>query len=199
MRAAPPSGAAAGGVPGPAAPSGLVTGLSERRTTRWAPLAPAGIAGVLAGIVAKAGDESGWRWAADLGNCPAAWVLAVALIGWSAPSAVAAALRSGMFFAAMTVAYYAWAAEVLDVGWDVRLLVAWLLLSATAVPVTGAGVQWAPRRAGWFAGGLLGVPAEPVLGSGAARQTWLIWTDSAPDLPAVWLAPHVLDLLHRFV
>jgi hypothetical protein len=38
------------------------------------------------------------------------------------PAPAAAARRSGVFFAAMTVAYYAWAAEVLGSGWDVRLL-----------------------------------------------------------------------------
>ena len=60
-------------------------------------------AGLLAGVAAKAGDESGWRWAADLGTYPAAWVLAVALIGWAAPSPGVAALRSGISFAAMTL------------------------------------------------------------------------------------------------
>jgi len=43
--------------------------------------------GVLAGVAAKAADESGWRWAADLGSYPAAWVLAVAVIGRSATRA----------------------------------------------------------------------------------------------------------------
>ncbi|TFV44632.1 hypothetical protein [Blastococcus sp. TF02A-35] len=43
--------------------------------------AAAALAGVLAGVAAKAADESGWQWAADLGTYPAAWVLAVALLG----------------------------------------------------------------------------------------------------------------------
>lgn len=37
------------------------------------------LVGGLAGIAAKAADESGVRGAADLGSYPAAWVLAVAL------------------------------------------------------------------------------------------------------------------------
>jgi len=49
------------------------------------------VAGVLAGIAAKAADESGRRWAADLGSYPAAWVLAVALIGRCAGTPRAAA------------------------------------------------------------------------------------------------------------
>jgi len=192
-------------------------------------------AGVLAGIAAKAGDESGWRWAADLGSYPAAWVLAVAVLGWAAPSRGTAALRAAVFFAAMTVAYYGWAAEAFGFGWHVRLLVAWLLLSATAVPATGAVVQWATRRPGGLPGALLGVPAGLVLGSGAVREAWLSWEHPASELsarpvqtiaelvtvlalvavlprhrstrlwavlcalPATWLAPQVLGLLHQLV
>ena len=130
----------------------------------------AALAGVLAGIAAKAGDESGWRWAADLGSYPAAWVLVVALVGWRAPSLPAAAARAGVFFAGMTVAYYAWAALVLHFGWDVRLLVAWLVLSATAVPVTAAGVHLATRRSGWLPGALLAAAAGITLGGGALTE-----------------------------
>ncbi len=214
---------------------GPVTATPEVTARRRAPLALAVLAGLLAGVAAKAGDESGWRWAADLGSYPAAWVLVVALIGWRAPSLPAAGLRSGVFFAAMTVAYYGWAALVLDFGWQADLLVIWLFLSATAVPATGVTVHWATRRSGWLPGALLGVPAGLVLGSGGARQTWLAWQDQALAMagrpvqalaevvtalvlvlllprdhrtrlwaaacavPAVWLAPQVLDLLHRWV
>jgi hypothetical protein len=134
---------------------------------RTAVLPLLGLAGLVAGVAAKAADESGRRWAADLGSYPAAWVLAVALIGWVAPSPRAAAVRAGVFFAAMTVAYYAWAALVLDFGWDVRLLVAWLVLSATAVPLTAAAVRWATRRAGWLPGAVLAMAAGTTLGGGA--------------------------------
>lgn len=122
-------------------------------------LLAAALLGVLAGVLAKAADESGRSWAADLGSYPAAWVLAVALLGWSAPTWAAAVSRSAVFFAAMTVAYYAWAAEVLDFGWDVRLLVIWLLLSVTAVPATAVAVWWVTRRAGVLPGALLGLAA----------------------------------------
>lgn len=142
-----------------------------------------GALGLLTGVLAKAGDESGRQWAADLGTYPAAWVLAVALIGWWAPTARAAAVRAGTFFAAMAVAYYAWAALVLDFGWSSRLLVAWVALSATAVPATGAVVHWATRRSGPLAGGLLGVPAGLVLGSGAAHEWWRAWVRGDLALP----------------
>ena len=124
-------------------------------------------AGLLAGAAAKAGDESGWRWAADLGSYPAAWVLAVALIGWAAASVRAAALRAGVFFAAMTVAYYGWAAVVLGFGWDLRLLVAWLVLSATAVPLVAAAASWSTRRTGPLPAALLALAAGITLGGGA--------------------------------
>ncbi|RBY94413.1 hypothetical protein DQ244_03610 [Blastococcus sp. TBT05-19] len=108
-------------------------------------LLPGAAAGALAGVAAKAADESGWRWAADLGSYPAAWVLVVALIGHLAPSLPAAAMRAGTFFAAMTLAYYAWAAVVLGFGWN-RLLPIWLALSATAVAAVAAAVRWAAGR-----------------------------------------------------
>ena len=85
--------------------------------------------------------------------------LAVALIGWSAPGPGAAALRSAAFFAAMTVGYYGWAALVLGFGWSPRLPVAWLVLSATAVPAVGVGVHWATRRSGALPGALLALAA----------------------------------------
>ena len=144
-----------------------MTPSRRRATVRWAPPVLAVVGGVLAGVAAKAGDESGWRWAADLGSWPAAWVLVVALIGWAAPSLPAAAVRAGVFFAAMTVAYYGWAALVLDFGWDVRLLVAWLVLSATAVPLTAAAAHLATRRAGWLPAALLAMAAGITLGGGA--------------------------------
>ncbi len=51
-----------------------------------APVLPACVAlGLVAGALAKAADESGLRWAADLGSHPAAWVLVVALLGGPAP------------------------------------------------------------------------------------------------------------------
>ncbi|WP_141242915.1 hypothetical protein [Geodermatophilus obscurus] len=122
--------------------------------------------GPVAGALAKAADESGLRWAADLGSYPAAWVLAVALLGGAAPTVRVAAARTAVFFAAMSVAYYAWAALVLGFGWN-RLLVAWLLLSATAVPAVAAAVQWATRRPGPLPGALLAGAAGIVLAGGA--------------------------------
>ena len=75
-----------GGSPAPGcAPWPII--LAMTATTRTGPAAALwllpGVAllGVLAGVAAKAADESGLRWAADLGSYPAAWVLAVALLG----------------------------------------------------------------------------------------------------------------------
>jgi hypothetical protein len=93
-------------------------------------------------------------------------VLAVALLGCAAPTVRAAATRSAAFFAAMSVAYYAWAALVLGFGWN-RLLVAWLLLSVTAVPAVAAAAQWATRRPGPLPGALLAGAAGIVLAGGA--------------------------------
>ena len=142
--------------------------------------------GVVAGIAAKAGDESGWRWAADLGSDAAAWVLAVALIGRYAPTVVLAALRSAAFFAAMTLAYYGWAVAVLGFGYEPELIIAWLVLSATAVAVFAAGTRWATAASGPLAGAFLGLVAGTVLVGGAIRRVYL-WTDGA--LPAELVDP----------
>ena len=64
------------------------------------------------------------------------------------------------------MAYYAWAALVLGFGWN-RLLVAWLLLSVTAVPAVAAAVQWATRRPGPLPGALPAGAAGIVLAGGA--------------------------------
>ena len=138
---------------------------TRERVSAPALLVCAGL-GLVAGALAKAADESGLGWAADVGSYPAAWVLAVALLGRAAPTVRAAAARSAVFFAAMSLAYYAWAALVLGFGWN-RLLVAWLVLSATAVPAVAAAVQWAARRPGLLPGVLLAGTAGIVLAGGA--------------------------------
>ncbi|SOE01430.1 hypothetical protein [Blastococcus haudaquaticus] len=129
------------------------------------------ILGLLAGVAAKAADESGWRWAADLGSYPAAWVLAVALIGRSAPTLPTAAGRAAAFFAAMTLAYYAWAAWALGFGWS-RLLPVWLVLSATAVAFFAAVVHWAARHTGLLPGAVIALAAGTTLAGGAFPGLW---------------------------
>ena len=195
-----------------------------RRSSGRGALAGSTAAGVLAGIAAKAADESRWRWAADLGSYPAAWVLAVALIGWRAPSLHTAAVRAGVFFAAMTVAYYGWAALVLHFGWNVRLLIGWLVLSATAVPLTAAAAHWSTRRSGWPPGALLATAAGITLGGGALghagehpvqavadvavavllvgvlprngrTRVWAV----ALALPLTWVAAQLLDVLRALL
>jgi|SRR4051794_3214349 hypothetical protein len=143
------------------------------------------LVGVLVGIAAKAADESSWTWAADLGTYPAAWVLAVALIGRQAPGLFAAAVRAAAFFAAMSVAYYAWAALVLGFGWT-WLLGAWLVLAVTAVPAVAVAVQWATRRRGVIAGAVLAAAAGLALGGGGALRLWYWLTDS-------WHGPHLVQ------
>jgi hypothetical protein len=136
-------------------------------------------AGVLAGVAAKAADESGVGWAADLGTFPAAWVLAVAAIGRFAPTWRAAAVRASVFFAAMTAAYYGWAVRVLGFGYDPGLVLTWLVLSATAVAAVAA-VSWeATRRRGPLPGALLALVAGTALAGGALRNLSLWWSGAS--------------------
>jgi hypothetical protein len=139
--------------------------------------------GVLAGIAAKAADESGVAWAAVLGSDPAAWVLAVALIGRCSRTLPLAAGRAAAFFAAMTVAYYAWAAQVLGFGWSPQLG-PWLLLSTTAVAGAAVASWWGTRRSGPLPGALMALAAGIALAGGAVRQLYWTWTGELPDLAA---------------
>lgn len=159
------------------------------------PLLVCAALGLVAGVAAKAADESGWRWAADLGSYPAAWVLAVALIGRFAPTAVLAAARAAVFFAAMTVAYYGWAAWVLDFGSDRDLVAIWLLLSATAVPAFAVVTWWATRRPGPLAGAMLGLAAGTALLGGAVRRPWADGALSAELLAPVQVVVEVVVVL----
>ena len=150
--------------------------------------------GALAGITAKAADESGIAWAATLGSDPPAWVLTVALIGRFAPTPGRAAARAAVFFAAMTVAYYAWAVLVLGFGYEPDLIVAWLALSATAVAAVSMVSRWAMRRPGVVAGALVGLIAGTVLVGGAMRRLYL-WEDGAAGAEASQPVQTVVEVL----
>jgi hypothetical protein len=166
-------------------PSGTMSSLmteirrSLREPSRLRTLVGFAAGGALAGIVAKAADESGIAWAADLGSDPPMWVLAVALIGRSAPTLPTAAARAATFFAAMTLAYYGWAVWVLGFGYEPDLIAAWLALSATAVAAVAAVSWWATRRPGVVAGALVGLIAGTALVGGALRLLFLWWDGSA--------------------
>ena len=155
-----------------------------RRRSELVVLTGFALLGALAGVAAKAADESPWRWAADLGSYPAAWVLAVASIGRFAPHPVAAALRGAVFFAAMTVAYYTWAALVLGFGWN-PLLPVWLVLSASAVAGTACAAWWATRRDGLLPGAVLALAAGIVLAGGAFLAVWWWITGRAAAGPVL--------------
>jgi hypothetical protein len=152
-----------------------------RRTgLRWSAQA-AGL-GAVAGLAAKVADDAGPGWLADLGSYPAAWVLAVALLGWRAPSTRLAALGSALFFAVMSVAYYGWAVLVLGFGLRANavLLVAWWVLSVTAVPLFAVGVRWAAAHRGVVPGALLAGAAALAVADGTLRQLWLAGTGALP-------------------
>jgi hypothetical protein len=153
---------------------------AARSLSEWTTLAGFAVLGTGAGAAAKAADESGVAWLADLGSDPPAWVLAVALVGRFAPALPLAAVRAATFFAAMTLAYYSWAMWVLGFGYEPELVVAWLALSVTAVAAVAAVSWWAVRRAGAVAGALVGLIAGTALVGGAVRRLYL-WWDGAAD------------------
>ena len=151
------------------------------RRSQWLRLGGFAILGVVAGIAAKAADESGIGWAADLGTFPAAWVLVVAVIGRSAPAPVPAAVRAAVFFGAMTVAYYAWAAVVLGFGWSPQLL-PWLLLSSTAVAGAAVAAREGTRRSGALPGALMAMAAGIALAGGSLHRLGQVLAGDLPDV-----------------
>ncbi|TNM63261.1 hypothetical protein FHN55_15650 [Streptomyces sp. NP160] len=146
-------------------------------------------AGALAGVAAKAADESGWRWAADLGSQPAAWLLAVAAVARLSPTAPSAAAGTAVFFASMTAAYYAWADLVQGAGPAVwPLAVTWWLLSVTAVPAYALVVRSASL---WPAGRW-----SPAAGAALALAGGLALAEGvAPDQPVQVVASVVAALV----
>jgi hypothetical protein len=153
---------------------------------RFTSLEPAVIGGllilaILSGAVAKIADESGVSWASGLGDFPAVWVLALALIGWLAPSPGRAALRAVIFFVVMCFAYYAWAAFVLNfpVANDIWL---WIGLVVTAVPLLAALMRWTRDQQGILPGFILATVAALAVIDGVVWQFWWAWVDNgAPD------------------
>jgi hypothetical protein len=137
--------------------------------------------GTTCGVAAKVADESQVRWVGDLGTYPAAWVLALALIGWLAPTPGRAALRAGTFFVAMCLAYYAWASSMMGfpVAYDIWL---WTGLAASAVPVLAAAVRWAGNRQGRLPGLILATVAALAVADGTVWQLWWAWGgNGAPE------------------
>jgi hypothetical protein len=146
----------------------------------WTSIAGLALAGVAAGVAAKAADESTIHWASDLGTYPAVWILVIALIGRFAPTGGWAAARGVAFFVAMTLSYYAWSVFVLGFGID-RWLSIWAVLAVTAVPLLAVAVWWASRETGIHRAAVMAGMAGIALADGTVHRLWLMLLG---DLPA---------------
>ncbi|WP_213814832.1 DUF6518 family protein [Glaciihabitans sp. dw_435] len=156
--------------------------VTERRPLpAW--LFSVGVVGFLFGVLAKAADNWGERWASDLGTYPALWILVMAVVGLVASTLTDAALGAVAFFVPMVVAYYGW--SVLVLGYDPTLYVfAWGLLAVTLCPALTALAWQAIRRRGVLAGLVLGTMAGAILGEGPIWQFWLLINGGLPaDFP----------------
>jgi hypothetical protein len=167
---------------GASASIGAVTDLATHPRQREALLVAALAAlGVVAGVAAEVFDRS-VGWGAAQGSFIATSVLAVALLGRWAPHGSAAVLRSVVFYAAMSIAVCVSAAELIDVGWNLRKLAAGLFLSATVVPALALALWWATRRAGVLPGAMVAVPTALVLAGGAVWWQIEVMTGMQPYL-----------------
>ena len=128
-------------------------------------------AGLLAGVLAKLGDQTTWRWATDLGTYPSAWIFALVAIAVVAASALRAGILGGTFSVAAIASYYAWSAIVL--GFPVGLFpLLWMSVALVMAPAFAAAIWLADERGGTpsvvAAAGVAGI----MLADGPIQQFW---------------------------
>ena len=152
--------------------------LTVRSTTRG--LAIAISAGLLAGVLAKLGDQSTWRWATDLGTYPSAWIFAIVVIAVVASSALRAGILAGVFSVAAITSYYAWSAIVL--GFPVGLFpLLWMIVALVIAPPFAATVWLAGERDGTPSVVAAAGVSSLMLSDGPIQQFWNELTIGLPD------------------
>jgi hypothetical protein len=138
------------------------------------------VLGTVAGVAVKSVDGSFPDWLRDVGNSPAVFVFALAVIARMAGTVVLAAVHSGIFFASLCTAYYAWSTHALGFGGG-RFVYLWGGLAVTLVPVLAATVRWAVGRSGLLPAAVVAaVAGVAAAGAGEVRQ---LWRYAAGDLP----------------
>lgn len=142
---------------------------------RLRPLAASAVGGAAVGVLAKWVDENGPDWLAVAGSSLPIWIVATVLIGWTAGSAAAAALRTAVFFVSMTATYYLWAHLVVQIPVD-RLSVLWFAAALVPCPVLAAVVA-AVRTRARLAPLVLGATAALVFVAGAVPWWWRQFAD----------------------
>jgi hypothetical protein len=182
--------------------TGIETRPVRTRLPAWLMLPGFAGLGVLAGVAAKAADESGIGWTADLGTYPAAWVLAVALIGRYAPTMQLAPWLVLSTTAVAGAAVAAW--------WATRRagpLPGVLMALAAGIALAGGSVQ----RLYWtWTGEMPDLAARPIQATidvlTALTLTLVLprqWSTrlwaTALVLPSAWLAAAGLQQLYQVV
>ncbi len=125
--------------------------------------------GALAGALAQRADSFA-TWTGDLTSYLGLWIVAVAIVGFSAPTRRAAVSGASLFLAASVAGYYAaYAIDITAAPW--LIVVVWLLAAVSVGPVVGAagwllrdGPPWSAVAAGAL-GGLLAAEAVAISGS----------------------------------
>lgn len=173
-----------------AAPRGSVSLASVTRGARY--LIVALSTGAVAGLIAKWSDENGPQWLGDLGTELPFWVALATAIGWFASSRIRAAVSAGLFFLAMTAAYYGWAHVALGHPFEPASLI-WFALAAGACPLLSAAVNAArPRRTSGPVA--LGAAAAVVAATGSVRGLWLQVTEGLGEDAPSRAAAGILDV-----
>lgn len=152
----------------------MVSGSLTRR------LAIAVSCGLLAGVLAKIGDQSTWRWATDLGTYPSAWLFALVVIAAIGSSVRQVAILGGAFSVAAIASYYFWSSLVL--GFSVGLFpILWMGVAVFVAPTSVAVIRLARDRGGTLsvlgATGISGL----MLADGPIQQYWNELTIGLPE------------------
>ena len=130
------------------------------------------LGGALSGVAAKVADESDITGMGDVGTSPTVWVLALALIARFASTQVDAAIRATAFFTAMCTGYYAWTSFVLGYPGSPPLLVGWMAIALTIVPVGAALIRSSCHRSGVLSAAVLAGAAGIALSDPRVVQLW---------------------------
>ena len=152
--------------------------MTARSTTRS--LAIATSTGLMAGVLAKLGDQTTWRWATDLGTYPSAWIFAMVVIAVVAASTLRAGILGGVFSVAAITSYYAWSAIVL--GFPVGLFpLLWMSVAFVIAPAFAATVWLAGERGGTSSVVAAAGVSSLMLADGPLQQFWNELTIGLPD------------------
>lgn len=170
---------------------------SSLRVTRT-PLVIVGLSllvGGVLGFVAKAADQSGVNWLADVTTYPALWVVVLVVLARFVPGRVTATVSAAVLFVAMCLSYYA-TSEIVYGFPTPRFAMIWGVLAVTACPLFVFITSRALRRANPVLGAAaLAVAIAVILSDESVIQVWLSLRGLLEASPATRFGQALFDVV----